>query len=275
MATMTDGATFDPVADEVLALLGSSRQVEPFTARHGEFGLERAYRVAAQLRQAREDRGERAIGRKIGFTNRTIWAEYGVAAPIWGHVYDGTVLDLDDCTQGVPLAGLPEPRIEPEIAFGLSAPPAADMTDAELLGCIHWVAHGFEIVQSIFPGWKFAAADTVAAGGLHAALLLGPRQPVAGREADWLRDLPRFDIALSCNGKQVDRGHAGNVLGGPLSALAHLAGVLEADPEQPPLVAGEIVTTGTLTRAMPVAGGQTWRTELTGIDLDGIAVEFA
>jgi hypothetical protein len=26
-----------------------------------------------------------------------------------------------------------------------------------LLACIEWVGHGFEIVQSIFPGWKFSA----------------------------------------------------------------------------------------------------------------------
>ena len=48
----------------------------------------------AQSRAEREARGERPIGRKIGFTNRTIWAEYGVYAPIWGYVYDGTVREL-------------------------------------------------------------------------------------------------------------------------------------------------------------------------------------
>jgi 2-oxo-3-hexenedioate decarboxylase len=37
------------------------------------------------------------------------------------------------------------------------------MDDAVLLTCIEWVALGFEIVQSIFPAWKFSPADTVAA----------------------------------------------------------------------------------------------------------------
>jgi hypothetical protein len=37
----------------------------------------------------------------------------------------------------------------------------------------------------------------------------------------------------------------------------------------PPLAAGEIVATGTLTRAFPVAAGEEWTTELTGLPLEG------
>jgi 2-oxo-3-hexenedioate decarboxylase len=39
----------------------------------------------------RETRGEMPSGRKIGFTNRTIWAEYNVYGPIWGYVHNRTV----------------------------------------------------------------------------------------------------------------------------------------------------------------------------------------
>ena len=41
-----------------------------------------------------------------------------------------------------------------------------------------------------------------------------------------------------------------------------------------PLGAGEIVTTGTLTAAYPARPGETWRTELHGIALPGLAVRF-
>jgi 2-oxo-3-hexenedioate decarboxylase len=64
------------------------------------------------------------------------------------------------------------------------------------------------------------------------------------------------------------------VLDGPLSALRHLVGLLARDPVNAPLAAGEIVTTGTLTRAMPVAAGQNWSTVLEGIALDGISLRF-
>lgn len=61
--------------------------------------------------------------------------------------------------------GLPEARIEPEIILHLASAPRPGMSEGELLGCIDWIAHGFEIVHSIFPGWTFTAADAVAAYG--------------------------------------------------------------------------------------------------------------
>lgn len=237
------------------------------------FGLAEAYRVAANVRQRRESRGERVIGRKIGFTNRTIWDEYNVHAPIWGFIYDTTVHDLAGPNVSFPLAGLSEPRIEPEIVFGLGEPPYAGMDEAALLGCIAWVAHGFEIVQSIFPEWRFLAADTVAAYGLHGALHIGPRHRVEPRER-WLRDLASFDIELSRNGVLIDRGKSANVLDGPLSALRHLVDGLARDPTGSQLQRGEIVTTGTLTHAFPVASGEVWTTAVVGIPLEGAGLRF-
>lgn len=102
-----------------------------------------------------------------------MWAEYGVEAPIWGYVYDTTLHWLADLDAPYSLSALAEPRIEPEIAFKLARAPEPEMDERALLDCIEWVAHGFEIVQSHYPGWRFTAADTVAAFGLHGALLLG------------------------------------------------------------------------------------------------------
>ena len=127
----------------------------------------------------RESRGEMPVGRKIGFTNRTIWAEYNVYAPIWGYVYDRTVHDLAEIGDTFSLVNLAEPRIEPEIVFRLAVAPVPGMDEKTLLAGVDWVAHGFEVVQSIFPGWRFSAPDTVAAFGLHGALLIGPRHPIA------------------------------------------------------------------------------------------------
>ncbi len=267
-------ADIDALAAEAFAALGAGRQIAPFSGRFSPFGLDDAYRVTAAVREKREARGERPIGRKIGFTNRTIWAEYSVYAPIWGYVYDRTVHDLAAAGAGFSLGGLAVPRFEPEIVFGLGKAPAPSMDPRALLGCIAWIAHGFEIVQSIFPGWKFAAADTVAAYGLHGALLIGPRHPAAAQAPDWERDLAAFEIDLFRNGEPADRGRAANVLDGPLFALSHLVDLLAADRGNPPLAAGEIVTTGTLTRAFPVAAGETWTTTLTGVPLEGARVRF-
>ena len=44
--------------------------------------------------------------------------------------------------------------------------------------------------------------------------------------------------------------------------------------QNPPLAAGEIVTTGTLTRAFPVAAGEEWSTKLTGLPLENARIRF-
>lgn len=267
--------TLQAVAAEAFDVLGTGRPIAPFSSRLPRFELDDAYRVTAAVRQMREARGERPLGRKIGFTNRTIWDEYQIGAPMWGYLYDWTVRDLAEVEGPVSLAGLAEPRIEPEIVFGLATAPTPDMDERNLLGCVAWVAHGFELVQSIFPRWEFALPDTVAANGLHGRLMIGPRHSVAENVGDWLGVLSTFRIDLARDGMVLDQGRASNVLGGPLSALRHLVEVLASDPVNPALAAGEIVTTGTLTRAFPVAPGETWTTELSGVPLDGISVRFA
>jgi 2-oxo-3-hexenedioate decarboxylase len=84
-----------------------------------------------------------------------------------------------------------------------------------------------------------------------------------------------FRIDLKRDGTVVDHGLARNVLGRPVSALRYLIDLLARDQINPPLAAGEIVTTGTPTHAFPVSVGQTWATELTGVALKGICVRFA
>jgi 2-oxo-3-hexenedioate decarboxylase len=51
--------------------------------------------------------------------------------------------------------------------------------------------------------------------------------------------------------------------------------LLARDPDNPPLAAGEIISTGTLTRALPCLAGETWTTSLNGIALEGVEIRFA
>lgn len=263
------------IAVEALAALDTGNQIQPFSSRTSSFNLDDAYRVTAAVRKMREARGELPVGRKIGFTNRTAWVDYNVNEPMWGYVYDRTVHYLAELGDTFSLMHLAEPRIEPEIVFRLAIAPAPGMDERTLLESVDWVAHGFEVVQSIFPGWQFSVPDTVAAFGLHGALLIGPRHPVATHAEDWSRTLSTFEIDLKRDGTVVDHGLGTNVLGGPVSALRHLIDLLARDQVNPALAAGEIITTGTLTRAFPVSVGETWTTELTGLALNGIRVRFA
>ncbi len=145
----TNGLTeLQAIGAEALAALDTCHQISPFSARLPAFDLDDAYRMTAAIRQMRETRGEMPVGRKIGFTNRTIWAEYNVSEPVWGYVYDRTVHNLAEIGDTFSLTGLAEPRIEPEIAFRLASAPIPGMDETALLACIDWVGHDFEIVQS-------------------------------------------------------------------------------------------------------------------------------
>lgn len=247
----------------------------PPSRTHADFQLADGYRVAAELIDARRRRGERLLGRKIGFSNRAIWPRYGVHGPIWGAVWDSTLVQLDGPHATVSLAGLVEPRLEPEIVIGLRCAPRSSSLEG-LTQAVDWVAHGFEIVQSLYPNWQFTAADTVAAFGLHARLLVGPRVPARALGQARLADLlAALSLELQCDGQPVETGSGGNALGGPLQALGFLVDALAAQPELPALEAGELVTTGTLTDAQPLVVGQRWRTEIQGIALSGLTLDVS
>jgi 2-oxo-3-hexenedioate decarboxylase len=258
-------------AKEVVACLSNRTQIAKFSSRPSGMTLAQAYRVTPLLRAAFEARGETITGRKIGFTNRQMWKEFGIKSPVWGYATSGTTRNLAKLS-AISSSDFFEPRIEPEIMLGIGTTPTPTMSDTALVDCVEWVALGYEIVQSIFPNWKFSAADTVAANGLHGALLIGRRYAFAPRKADWLRELATFEVELFRNGKLAERGGGSLVLGSPLVALRHLIELLANDPDNPPLGAGEIVSTGTLTLAAPVRPGERWTTRVLGIPLEEISI---
>jgi 2-oxo-3-hexenedioate decarboxylase len=262
------------IADDIRAAQAQGRQLEPFSARMPGFDLEAGYAVADLLHRDRVQRGERPVGRKLGFTNADMWAIYGVRAPLWAWLYEGSVSQLASPAAVCSLGRFAEPKIEPEIVFKLrSAPPPEAAQDLHaLLDHVEWVAHGFEIVQSHFPGWHFQAADATTDQVLHAALLIGPPAPVAQLGPDPVAALEHFSLELFRDGHGVALGRGSHVLGSPLAALAHLLRVLAEQPWAAPLQAGEIVTTGTVTTAQPVRPGEHWHTSLQGLALPGLAL---
>ncbi|HEY2629557.1 MAG TPA: fumarylacetoacetate hydrolase family protein [Usitatibacter sp.] len=260
------------IARELRAAQDEVRVVAPFTSRIPGFDIPAAYEVADLLHRENIRAGAHPVGRKLGFTNPGMWATYGVTQPIWAYMYDTTVHDLRDGTPWS-LAKFVDPKIEPEIILHFCKPPSS--TDpAAILECIDWIAHGFEIVQSRYPGWKFAGADAVAAASLHGMLLVGERHSVESLGPGITRDLAAFNISLLRDGAPVAAGKGTDVLGSPLLAVAHLVAVLKDQPQYVPIQAGEMVTTGTITMAQSMRAGERWSTALEGIGLAGIHASF-
>ena len=266
---MTVAATARATA--LLAALDGARLLPLPSEGEAGFDLGAAFAVADELRRLRIARGERPLGYKIGFTNRGIWDRYGVHAPIWGPIWSTTVEQVEGGQASVSLAPFSQPRLEPEIMFGFARAPRAGMSEAELAGCIEWVAHGYEIVHTHFADWRFKAPDTVADFALHGRLFVGA--PVAMTSfVDPARELAAVHVTLMRDGETIDEGVSSIVLDGPLTALRLWVDAMAAQREQWPIVAGDIVTTGTITDAAPMRPGHRFETRLSDTRLAGMAL---
>src|SRR5690348_3224536 len=147
----------DARAAAILAAFSDAELIAPFTDGDPAFGVNEAYTLADEVHKLRVQRGERPVGRKIGFTNRAFWREH--KAPVWGHVYDSTLLEPSDGVTHVSIDGLLQPRIEPEIQLHFASTPPVTSDESALLDAIDWIALGYEIVQSPYPDWGFGTAD--------------------------------------------------------------------------------------------------------------------
>jgi 2-oxo-3-hexenedioate decarboxylase len=258
---------------ELIDLQDRPRQVAPFSTRYPGLTPETGYAAARQLHAHRLAQGWSLLGRKNGFTNRGIWERYGVNGPMWGAVYDRTLTFAENNRAVVPLAGLVQPRIEPEICFKLKARPPVTRNPQALLECIEWIAHAIEIVQCHHPEWKMSLADCIADNALHGRLIVGTPVEVS-RISGLAAALPFLRVTLRKGDAVVDQGTGANVLDSPLLSLAFLVEILVQQKESPPLAAGEIVSTGTITDAHPVAAGERWSTDLHGFAARGLEITF-
>jgi 2-oxo-3-hexenedioate decarboxylase len=270
-----DANTVAAIAAEVDAAEREARLIPSVVARHPDFDLDAAYRASAEVHARRVARGRTPVGRKIGFTNRSIWPLYGVGGPMWAYVYADTVIAAKDGLAQVPLAGLVQPRIEPEVCLRIRGPVPATPDPAQVLAACDAYCHSIEIVQSHFDAWRFSLADAAADSACHGRLVIGAWRPIpSGALHRLVATLRDAEVSLMRGGQTVEEGRGANALDHPGTALGFLAEVLAERADAPPLAPGEIVSTGTLTDAHPVAVGEIWSTRWRTDLLDGLTVEF-
>jgi 2-oxo-3-hexenedioate decarboxylase len=264
------------IIEEHITAFEEAKLITPPSIQYEGFNLEQAYIVSDELFKWRCKDGQKSIGRKIGFTNKSIWESHGLGTPIWAHMFEDTVQFAKDNIADISLSGMVLPRIEPEIVFKLkSAPIPTDMGPSDILKHIEWVAIGFEIVDSHYSNWQFSPADAVADFGVHAALVIGSPIKINEHQILELSDqLEEFKVMLFKNKSAVADGVGKNVLGNPALALGYLQNVLNKQPVSAPLAPGEIITTGTLTPALSITSGEDWAVDVSGIGLPSLRIKF-
>jgi 2-oxo-3-hexenedioate decarboxylase len=264
----------DQIAIDLLSVLGAAKVLPSVVEQYPGFSLDDGYAVAHRIRALREARGERAVGRKIGGTNPATYAQSGAKGPMWGFVYDSTVTTMPQGFGRYSLGSFRQPRLEPEVVLHIAVAPEAGMSERDIIACIDQVAFGYEIVHSPFADWKVAPADSIAAHGLHQALLLGQWLDITADRRAWVEKLRSLHVGIRDRDGEEHHGVGSNVLGSPLNALRTIVDDIARNPTWSPISAGEIVTTGTLTSLMPAAPGQRWSSVIEGSPLGGLDLEL-
>jgi 2-oxo-3-hexenedioate decarboxylase len=262
------------LADQLLRACDDRTTIPLLSETVEGFDVPSAYEVLSVINDHRRDRGWKPVGWKIGFTNRTLWPRYDVWQPMWAPVWDRTLHMAPGGTAALDLGALVQPRIETEVVFCLRSDLPATDDARTVLEHTEWIAAGFEIVQSHFAGWRFSAADCTAAFGLHGALVVGRPLVLTGDDrARLLTALAHAEVTLRRGDDIIDRGISSVVLDSPALALAHLSRCLAAQGISV-LLAGDIITTGTITDAWPVTAGETWTSDYGLLGIDGLTLTF-
>ena len=237
------------------------------------FSLSDAYRIAIEIKEIREGKKEKALGIKVGFTNKTIWEKYSVNAPIFGFMYSTTVLRKEQLFSPEKFL---EPKFEPEIFFKLRKKPHSEMSDMDLISCCESFGIGVELVQSIYKGWIFKLPDTVAGFGLHGQYKILEEREIPSDENNTVAiidELKRFNLTLRKNNKILERGKSSNILEkSPLAALRSYIEFCEKNSDW--LVLNGPITTGTITDAYDINKADVFSCELDRLFKKKFVVKF-
>jgi 2-keto-4-pentenoate hydratase len=267
-------AAVEALVGEIAAAF-SSRQpiaVAP-SARDGGLDLATAYAVQAELTGRHVAAGHRVVGLKVGYANKAVWRALKLDTLAWAPMYDDTVRLTDAGLASLSIGRMIAPKIEPEIVVRLARPLPAGLSDpVEVLRHVEWIALGYEIIDCPYADWKFQPADFVAAYGLHAAEIVGePYRPAEDTLAALAEQLASFRVTLAKGDTVVAEGGGKNVLRSPALCLAELASARER-AGLPPLAAGDLVSTGTLTDNQPAAAGERWTARADGLPVRSVTV---
>ena len=201
-------------------------------------------------RSVAERSGSRTIGWKIAATSKAGQAHIGVDGPLAGRLLEAKAY-CDGAE--IPAGNLHMAVAEAEFAFRLGRDLLSDEAPFSVDEVMERVASlhvAIEIPDSRFDDFASAGAPQLVADFACAEFfVLGPAAPDAWRAVD----LAAHPVVFRVNGAEASTGSGANVLGDPRIALAWIANDRAERGE--PLVAGEVVTTGTCVIPAPVGPG--------------------
>ncbi len=243
-------------AEELYAALRGRHTVEPLTDRDPSITIEDAYHVSRAVLDRRLAEGERLVGKKIGVTSKPVQRMLDVHQPDFGYLTDR--MRYEDGAEMPIGRELIQPRAEGEIAFLLRRDLVGPgVTPADVLAATDCVMPCFEIVDSRIRDFRIRIQDTVADNASSGLFVLGRASRPSGF------DFFSCGMVVEKNGEIVSTGAGAAALGSPLACVAWLAETLGRFGV--PLLAGEIVLSGSLVPLEPVRPGDRMRVTIGGL----------
>jgi 2-keto-4-pentenoate hydratase len=256
--------TFDPTpaARQLAAAMNTATRIAELAAVGRPSALAEAYAVQERIAADAGKPGgvaDEVVGWKLGIGSKNAMQKAGLASPVIGRLFGSRVV-ADGASVALP-AGAPA-MVEIEIAFRLArdvAPGERLASPLDAVADAHIVSELVvsRLVDRVAAGLPSFVADSV---GFH-ALIVGAKVPAAS--------IARIAASaiVHVDGKETARGLAGDDAIDPVTALGQL--MAHAAERGQTLRAGELVTTGTLTR--PFDAPAPARVTLTA---DGAALAF-
>ncbi|MFC5993620.1 2-keto-4-pentenoate hydratase [Pseudonocardia hispaniensis] len=205
--------------------------------------LDKAYDVQRAGVALRTERGDAAVGVKLGFTSKAKALQMGVSDAIIGVITDE--MRVDDGGE-VDVSRLIHPRIEPEVAFRLGPDIDPDDPHDDPQTAVLEIAPALEIIDSRYRDFTFSLEDVVADNTSAARFVVGPWRPFESAQARL--DLGNLGVVLELDGAVVETGSTAAILGDPLRALPAVKRM--ARHHGLALPAGSIILAGAATAAV-------------------------
>lgn len=238
-------------AQELLEAARTGTPIRPLTEKFPGLAIADAYRIQRLWLEARCAAGARAVGYKVGLTSTATQALFGAAEPMYGRILAQGVLASGSRLRA---AAFPRPRLEVELAFILGGDVSGSgVTREHVLAATERIVPAFEIVAQRTTASR-VLGDAIADNGAHGAVVLGS-SGIGPADAD----IAGITTTFYRNRERIDSGAASSVLGHPAEAVVWLARALHQAGER--LESGQIILTGTLTRAIEIIPGNVYRAE--------------
>ncbi len=194
--------------------------------------------------------GSPSVGWKVGATNAAAQKGFGIDSPFYGPIAEIGVVQSGASLNKTPSVGAMEPEYAFKMARDFPAPGEA-INEETATDAVESVHIAIEMIGRCIGNadWANGVGVTMDFGG-NAAFVVGD---AIGNWSD--QDLVSTVVEAMVDGEVVQTGNGEPVMGAPIKSLVWLAQQLAETGQS--LKAGDWVSTGTCTAAVPAEAGKT------------------